>query len=194
MSHSTGLSTYREIQRVSTMRFEFCEVCHEGKLFQDDLTTILLTFLLGIPYSDVSFLCPECGMIICKNCHPIHEESHLRKILRFRSMQWMATLPGVAASVSCFHCALETKVRWQCEKCDSALCRRCAGNFERRDEFIKDHQTKNPDHRSFLALYPPYWTAKQKWIQDKCSCSDVLPVTAMHCDRCHNGMHSMRQP
>jgi hypothetical protein len=133
-------------------------------------------------------MCIECGMIICKDCHPIHDQDHMRRLLRFRTMQWMANLPGVAVSVSCSHCAKDTKVRWQCDKCEYALCRLCAGNFDRRDRFLKDHEQNHPDHRTFLAIYPPYWTTAQRWILDKCPCLDVQPAAVVHCNRCHAGM------
>jgi hypothetical protein len=126
-------------------------------------------------------------MAICEECHATHDESHMRKLLRFRTIQWMANLSGVAASVSCWHCVKDTKVRWQCDKCEYALCTRCARNLVPRDQFLKDHDQNHPDHRTFLAIYPPYWTTAQRWIQDKCPCLDVRPTAANHCERCHTG-------
>ncbi|KAJ9647636.1 hypothetical protein H2204_000266 [Knufia peltigerae] len=143
----------------------------------------------GIPYSDGLFMCPECGMIICKDCHRVHDEHHMRKILRFRTMQYLPTLPGVPVGGSCWHCAEDSpKSRWQCDKCEASLCRRCAGNFERRDAFLKAHATEHPEHRSFLALYPPYWTMTTKWVTDHCPCTEVPPGAALgvHCERCHD--------
>ena len=92
---------------------------------------------------------------------------------------------GISATASCWHCAKETKVRWGCEKCDLALCRRCVGNTSRREEFLKEHQTKQPDHRSYFGIYPPHWTTKQHWIEDKCPCLTSSQSTIFHCERCH---------
>jgi hypothetical protein len=138
-------------------------------------------------------MCTECGMVICKECHATHDESHMRKLLRFRTIQWMANLSGVAASVSCWYCVKDTKVRWQCDKCEYALCTRCARKLDRRDQFLKDHEQNHPDHRTFLAIYPPYWTTAQRWIQDKCPCLDVQPTAAGHCERCHTGRQMKRR-
>ncbi len=126
-------------------------------------------------------------MIICKECHPTHDESHMRKLLRFRTMQWLPNVPGVPDAASCWHCAQDSpKSRWQCDKCQTSLCRRCAGHVERRDAFLKAHAQQNPDHRSFWALYPQHWTTTTRWITDRCPCQDTGPF-AGHCERCHGG-------
>lgn len=113
----------------------------------------------------------------------------MRQLLRFRSIQWMSKVSGAATTASCWHCARETKVRWGCDKCDLALCRRCVGMSTRRTEFLKEHQTKQPDHRSFLGIYPPYWTTTERWIRDKCDCATSQQTPLYHCDRCHDIMH-----
>jgi hypothetical protein len=151
----------------------------------EEFNLSLLNKGLGIPYADPLFYCPEDGMLFCKNCQNTHDDSHMRKLLRFRSIQWMPKIPGVATTASCWHCAKETKVRWGCEKCDLALCRRCVGNTTRREEFLKEHQAKQPDHRSFLGIYPPYWNTNDHWIQDKCPCVHSQETPVFHCERCH---------
>lgn len=128
-------------------------------------------------------------MLFCKDCQITHDDGHMRKILRFKSLQWMSKISGAATTASCWHCAKETKVRWGCEKCDLALCRRCVGNMTRRDEFLKEHQTKQPDHRTFLAIYPPYWTTTDRWIRDICGCGTSQETPLYHCDRCHDIMN-----
>ncbi|KAH8716804.1 hypothetical protein GQ44DRAFT_404222 [Phaeosphaeriaceae sp. PMI808] len=131
------------------------------------------------------FLCVDCQLFTCEGCHDAHERSHLRNMIRFNIIQWMAKLPGIAPSAPCRYCAKDAKVRWQCERCDMALCRTCVGHHDRRIEFFSEHRKLDPDSRAFMAIYPPYWSTTPSWIIPNCRCLDNGKVGCSHCDRCH---------
>jgi hypothetical protein len=144
-------------------------------------------FPTGIPYLEKMFLCVDCQIFTCEDCHDSHDRSHLRNMLRFNIIKWMEKLPGISPSAPCRYCAKESKVRWQCEKCDMALCRNCVNYHDRRIEFFAEHRKLDPDGRSFFATYPPYWSTAPAWIIDDCRCLDLGNVAGTHCDRCHKG-------
>lgn len=134
------------------------------------------------------FLCIECQLFSCEECHESHEPSHLRNMLRFNVMQWMEKLPeGIQPSAPCRYCAKDAKSRWQCQDCNMALCRNCVGYHDRRIEFFKEHREVHPDHRSFFATYPPYWSTETMWITKDCQCLNMTWFGG-HCERCNRGV------
>jgi hypothetical protein len=148
-------------------------------------------FHTGVPYLEKMFLCVECQLFICESCHEAHEPFHLRQMIRFDIIRWMKKLPRVAPSVTCQYCAKESKARWQCYKCDMALCRTCVGYHDRRKDFFTEHQKLDPDGRSFVAIYPPYWHTNPSWITPVCQCIETNSPYWYHCDRCHKGTSKM---
>lgn len=134
------------------------------------------------------FLCPDCQIYICEDCHDSHEQTHHRNMISFDIVKWMEKLPGIAPSAQCRHCAKTSKARWQCQKCDMALCRNCASFHDRRIEFFTEHRKLDADGRSFVATYPPYWSTTAAWSTSDCHCLESGNIAGLHCDRCHGGM------
>ena len=133
------------------------------------------------------FLCPDCQIYTCENCQGSHEQTHLRNMISFDIVEWMEKLPGIAPSAPCNYCAKAAKARWQCQKCDMALCRGCAQFHDRRVEFFFEHRKSDPNGRSFNATYPPYWSTASAWKTPNCRCSQPGNIAGIHCDRCHSG-------
>lgn len=172
---------------MSAIYAEFCEDCHKGQLNQLYLPDAQpqLDVFTGIPYLEKMFFCIDCQLFTCEDCHDSHEQSHLRNMLRFQVMQWMERLPaGIEPSATCRHCAKDAKSRWECQGCNMALCRTCAGYHDRRLEFFKEHRDAWPDHRSFFATYPPYWSTESEWITPSCQCVEIACHVG-HCERCN---------
>jgi hypothetical protein len=111
----------------------------------------------------------------------------MRTMLRFNIIKWMDKLPDIAPSAPCRYCAKESKVRWQCQTCNLALCRTCVSYMDRRIEFFSEHRGVDPDGRSFVAVYPPYWSTTSAWAETDCRCVDVGSGFSTHCDRCYKG-------
>ncbi|KAF2269768.1 hypothetical protein CC78DRAFT_239312 [Lojkania enalia] len=155
---------------MSTVYCEFCEDSHKG-----------------IPYLEKMFLCVDCQLFTCEDCHDSHDRTHLRNMLRFSLIKWMEKLPRIQNSAPCRYCAKETKVRWQCQDCGIALCRNCVGYSERRIEFFNAHRKRDPDGRSFFATYPQYWSTATEWITSDCQCLELDGVVTHSITRGQRG-------
>lgn len=147
----------------------------------------LLTKSTGISYNSRMFLCVECQMLTCTSCHDRHERTHIQHMLRFELLQWMPKLRGVTPQGKCHVCADEFRTRWECRSCARSMCRKCAGQYDHREKFFRDHLELCPEGRQFFATYPPYWTTSERWVHDPCPCLNPGPISGIHCDSCHRG-------
>ena len=163
----------------------FVKIATEVSVCLPEPNSQILTHRLGITYNENMFYCVECHMNMCDTCYSCHDDKHIKQAVRVKLMQWMERLPKVEPTAECHHCAKESKIRWQCEQCKLALCRKCVGDWDRRKEFFKEHREQHPDHRAFLATYPPYWATAPTTINgDNCPCVDIEPSGIQHCERC----------
>jgi hypothetical protein len=140
-----------------------------------------------VPYYSDSYMCMECKLWMCQNCHKTHNRLHNPK-LRFQARQWIDGSKEFTPTADCNSCSSDAHCRIQCvsDACGYALCLECCQNTQTQEKFLESHLANNPTHRVFHTIFPTYWYTTKTWRIEPCTCQSLShPSAPGHCQRCH---------
>ncbi|KAI9834433.1 MAG: hypothetical protein M1826_002587 [Phylliscum demangeonii] len=173
-------------QRLNMVGGEELVEIEEAKKLGQLMCTNCEHCLQGVPFSNHYFYCMECDMDICEICQRRHDYAHLSKLLRLEGHQWKPRIAGIAPMGMCRNCSGERKARIECKDCFATICFDCSSSKEARETFHTNHREQKPTEKTFVVIYPPYWSVLPQ-IRSDCACATLAGVFG-HCGICRSAM------